>query len=401
MASPPPNPSAPARAARLQQVLEACRSLSATLQPHELYKALVRFAATLTDSSQGAVLRYDPTQQDLYFEAAPWLSAEQRATLRLNLDDNPIGQAYRSRWAVLAAAQPQWGLRSLLAVPLVVEGTALGVLCAADKRSGEFDHADVLAMEALAAQAAISIENAEMLQQARQGYTTLAELDKMRNDFIAITSHELRIPLGLILGHASFLAGILEEGEARQQSLVIEKAALRLKDIVEDLSKIELAQNGTSVLRVHHYDLAEQARRVVTAHHTNAAEAGIQLTLAAAEAVFINADSNKVFVALDHLLKNALRFTNRAGRVQVEVSAADGEAIVTVADSGIGIPAADLPRIFDRFYQVEDHMTRRHGGMGLGLSIARTLVEMHGGQLSAESVEGKGSRFVLRLPQER
>ncbi|MCL4257279.1 MAG: GAF domain-containing protein [Anaerolineales bacterium] len=389
------------RLERLQRVLEANRRISATLQPEELMRAIVRAAAEVTDSEQGAIARYDPETEMLRLEIAPWLTHTRRSAISLPLENNPIGQAYRSLWPVLGEAQPELEARNLLAVPLVVDGAALGVLCAVNKRENEFDKEDVLVMEHLAAQAAIALENAEMMHQARQGYTTLAELDKMRNDFIAITSHELRIPLGLVLGHASYLKEILEEGEARQQSETIEKAALRLKQIVEDLSKIELAQSGTAVLRTQSYDLSAQLHSLLDMHTAPANEAGIQLSHQIPDhAVYITADPNKLFVAVDHLLKNAISFTNAGGLVQLSLLEHENWVEIQVADSGIGIPAQDLPRVFDRFFQVEDHMTRRHGGMGLGLTITRTLVELQGGMVSAESIEGKGSRFSIRLPRQ-
>ncbi|UYN92315.1 MAG: GAF domain-containing protein [Anaerolineales bacterium] len=388
------------RLERLQRVLEANRQLSATLQPDELVRAIVRSAAELTNSEHGALARYDAQTEALGLIFAPWLPNERREAISLPLDTNPIGQAYRSLWPVLGEAQPELQARSILAVPMVVGGIAMGVLCAVNKRDDAYDKEDVLVMESLAAQAAIALENAEMLEQARQSYTTMAELDKMRNDFIAITSHELRIPLGLVLGHASFLKEILD-GEAKEQSETIEKAALRLKQIVEDLSKIELAQSGTAVLRTQYYDVAAQLRGLVEAHQARAGEAGIQLSSQIpADAVYITADANKLFVAVNHLLKNALSFTNAGGVVQLSLLEHADAVEIQVADSGVGIPAHDLPRVFDRFFQVEDHMTRRHGGMGLGLTITRTLVELQGGSVSAESIEGQGSRFTIHLPRQ-
>lgn len=385
---------------QLQRVLEANRQLSATLQPEELLHAMARAAAELTESEQGAVARYDSQAGALRLAFAPWLPNERREAITLPLDNNPIGQAHRSLWPVLGEAQPELEARSILAAPMVVDGIAMGVLCAVNKRDGTYDKEDVLVMESLAAQAAIALENAEMLQQARQGYTTLAELDKMRNDFIAITSHELRIPLGLVLGHASYLTEILE-GDARQQSETIEKAALRLKQIVEDLSKIELAQTGTAVLRTQTYDVAAQLHSLLEAHQGRAEEAEIRLSSQIpAQAVYITADANKLFVAVDHLLQNAIRFTNPGGMVQISLTEHNDEVEIQVADSGVGIPAQDLPRVFERFFQVEDHMTRRHGGMGLGLTITRTLVELQGGSVAVESIEGKGSRFTIHLPRQ-
>ena len=116
------------------------------------------------------------------------------------------------------------------------------------------------------------------------------------------------------------------------------------------------------------------------------------------EDVLIQADREKVRVVLDNLISNAVRFTPDGGKVRVTVCRRGDEVEFSVADTGIGIPSVELERIFERFYQVEDHMIRRHGGMGLGLSIVKGLVELHGGRVWGESVSGQGSRFVVVLP---
>ena len=112
----------------------------------------------------------------------------------------------------------------------------------------------------------------------------------------------------------------------------------------------------------------------------------------------VEGDAEKIGMALSNLVKNALTFTNEGGHILVAAEQLPGYVKVMISDDGIGIPAKDMQSIFDRFYQVEQHLTRRHGGMGLGLSIARDLIEAHGGQIWVESVEGKGSRFSFILP---
>ncbi|RLC95801.1 MAG: hypothetical protein DRI77_09490 [Chloroflexi bacterium] len=119
------------------------------------------------------------------------------------------------------------------------------------------------------------------------------------------------------------------------------------------------------------------------------------------EGVPIQADKEKMRVVLDNLISNALKFTPAGGGVRVALCSKDDEVEITVSDTGIGIPSEELERIFDRFYQVEDHMTRRHGGMGLGLSIVKGLVELHSGRVWAESIPGQGSRFVVVLPAQQ
>jgi signal transduction histidine kinase len=116
---------------------------------------------------------------------------------------------------------------------------------------------------------------------------------------------------------------------------------------------------------------------------------------------YLNADGVKLNIALSNLVKNALQFTEAGGHVTVKLQEASGYFKVSVIDDGIGIPARDLPRVFERFFQVETHLTRRYGGMGLGLSVAKAMVELHGGRIWAESEEGKGSVFTFLLPTEQ
>jgi two-component system sensor histidine kinase VicK len=116
------------------------------------------------------------------------------------------------------------------------------------------------------------------------------------------------------------------------------------------------------------------------------------------EDLFVEADGSKITIALSNLVKNALTFTDENGHILVRGEPIPGHVKVTVMDDGIGIPSDDLPRIFERFFQVESHLTRKHGGMGLGLSVAKVMIEMHGGRIWAESEEGKGSTFSFILP---
>jgi signal transduction histidine kinase len=113
---------------------------------------------------------------------------------------------------------------------------------------------------------------------------------------------------------------------------------------------------------------------------------------------FIDADGVKINIALSNLVKNALQYTDPGGRVTIKTGEDAGYLKVSVTDNGIGIPAKDLPRVFERFFQVETHLTRRYGGMGLGLSVAKAMIELHGGRIWAESEVGKGSTFTFLLP---
>jgi signal transduction histidine kinase len=141
---------------------------------------------------------------------------------------------------------------------------------------------------------------------------------------------------------------------------------------------------------------AERSRRPAQAHVHQCR--GISLKLEpASQPYYLQADRVKIAIALSNLVKNAIQYTEAGGNVNVRVEEDTGYIKVTVTDNGIGIPPRELPRIFDRFYQVETHLTRRYGGMGLGLSVAKAMIELHGGRIWADS-EGRGSRFTFLLP---
>jgi len=229
----------------------------------------------------------------------------------------------------------------------------------------------------------------------------LAELERLKTDFIAITSHELRTPLGLILGHATFLGELLGEQHADHLDTIIRNAT-KLKEIVENLSDVDNYQSGAARLRNQRVSLAKIAKDVIITFQDEANSRNITLKADMGDSdYYVDADSVKISVILSSLIKNAIQFTDSGGQVTIRVDEVPGHMKLSVIDDGVGIPAKDLPRVFDRFFQVETHLTRRFGGMGLGLAVARAMVELHGGRIWAESEEGKGSTFTFLLPADR
>jgi signal transduction histidine kinase len=221
----------------------------------------------------------------------------------------------------------------------------------------------------------------------------------MKSDFISIASHELRTPLGLILGHATFLREIVDE-ECYDQVDTIIRSAGRLKEIIESLSNVDNFQSGMASLRSRMTSIKSLLLELVDAYQTEAKQKKITLhaDLPKNSDLLIVGDAEKISIAVSNLIKNSLTFTNEGGHVFVAAEQVPGYIKITVIDDGIGIPASSLSRIFERFYQVESHLTRKHGGMGLGLSVAKVMVELHGGRIWVESVESKGSQFTILLP---
>ena len=396
---------------RLQRLVEINQQISATLDLPELLQSIVNAASELTSSEQASIAQFFPVDQTLRFVAAKWMDPEVMEQTRVPLDGSISGRAFQQQRAfIVQDAQEEtfyrkvdeesgFQTRSVLSVPMIMRGEAKGVLMALNKYGGDqYDVQDIIVLETLASQAAIALENARLLKESRQAYERLAELDEMKNNFVAISSHELRIPLGLILGHASYLKENLN-GEHRQQVQVIEKSAMRLKDIVEDLSVVENMKGDTDELRSNYSDLSGLLRRTLAEFQKDADDKGIMLfPKLPDDHVWIFGEEDKLSIAFKHLIRNAIAFTDKGGKVEVLLRKNRTQAHVFVSDTGIGIPENDIDKIFDRFFQVEEHMTRRHGGMGLGLTVAKSLIELHKGEISVESVQGKGTRFEILLP---
>ena len=176
---------------------------------------------------------------------------------------------------------------------------------------------------------------------------------------------------------------------------------MHLKDIIEDLADVDNFQTGLGKIRHRRFAMDRLIKDVVSSYQELARERNVSLRVSVNKAdVVVDGDAHKLRIALGNLVKNALTFTDPGDRVLVTGEQIPGFVKVSVIDNGIGIPEKEMERIFERFFQVESHLTRRHGGMGLGLAIARGMIEMHKGKLTVESVEGKGSNFYVHAADE-
>ncbi|RMD60134.1 hypothetical protein D6833_10320, partial [Candidatus Parcubacteria bacterium] len=280
-------------------------------------------------------------------------------------------------------------------------GKVIGVMEVINRREGVYGREDLEVLEILAAQAAMALVHARMQRELQAAEKKISALEEMKANFVAIASHELRTPLGLILGFATHLREILP-AEQRHFVEPIIRGALRLKELTEGLSYLENFDRKEAILETTTVNLYVVVRQVVEELRPLADEHRVTVEVVPGETTpLVEGDQAKLTSALRQVVKNAIQFNKPQGKVRVHFAVIPGYVKVMVEDTGIGIPQEDLERIFDRFYQVEHHLTRQHGGMGLGLAIARTLIEAHGGQIWAESEEGQGSRFSILLPVRR
>ncbi len=231
--------------------------------------------------------------------------------------------------------------------------------------------------------------------------TELRRLERVRQDFVANVSHEFKTPLTAIQGFAeTLLAGAVDDPKNNRRFLeIIREHAFRLARLTDDLMKLARIEAGKLEVQFLPVNLAEVAESCVETALLKARQKQIALdvdipvTLPA-----VLGDANLLHEVLQNLIDNAVQYTHAGGKIDVSAAARERDVVVTVADTGIGIPLADQERIFERFYRVDAARSREAGGTGLGLSIAKHIVEAHGGRISVESEVGLGSKFSFSIP---
>ncbi|MCL8206656.1 MAG: PAS domain-containing protein [Actinomycetia bacterium] len=224
--------------------------------------------------------------------------------------------------------------------------------------------------------------------------------DRMRADFVANVSHELQTPLTTIIGFTEALVDDVPPppDQARRFLELIHSEAVRLSRLVDDLLALSRLEHHSVPVRREPVDLRALADQVALQMTTRAAAAGLSLTTAGPAGVRVWGDPDLLKEVLLNLVSNAIQYTPAGGRVTVTTSLAGGYGRWEVEDTGIGIPAADLPRIFERFYRVDKDRSRRSGGTGLGLAIVKHILELLDGRVFVQSEPGRGSRFTVELP---
>jgi adenylate cyclase len=297
---------------------------------------------------------------------------------------------------------------ALALAPLKAHGRVIGVMTVSRLGNDRpFAPHDLSLLVALADQAAVAIENARLFAAAQQQAQELAqalahleELDRQKSQFIQNVSHELRTPLAIIHGYAELL-GTGEFGELeppqREPIEIISRRTRALATLVDDFTAILTAE--AQVVRQEPVALPGLIQAVAADFRVPATRANVGLVEEIDPDVGpIRGDPVQLRRIVDNLVANALKFTPRGGQVRVRLRRQNGGAVVEVEDTGIGIPADELKRIFERFYQVDGSMTRRYGGTGLGLALVKEIVEAHGGNVEVSSEINHGSAFRVWLP---
>jgi signal transduction histidine kinase len=285
------------------------------------------------------------------------------------------------------------GLRSYLGAPLVVGERTLGAIAFGIADSPRRYGAEDLAVaQALAQRCAAALENARLYQAAQ-------EATRVREEVLAVVSHDLKTPLGALLMGAQVVARLAPAGaagdELRKAASTVRRTSERMGRLIHDLVDVASMEAGRLSLAPAQHDAAAVAREAAEALQSIASDRNVAVALEVPAPVPLYCDRDRVLQALTNLLANALQVTAAGGSVRLAVRRDAAGAVFTVSDSGPGIPAEELPHLFERWYRGRHP---RYPGSGLGLAIARAIVEAHHGRIWVESEEGQGTAFSFAIP---
>jgi PAS domain S-box-containing protein len=314
----------------------------------------------------------------------------------LRLDDVTADPRYGQSAPYYGLPPGHLPVRSYLAVPVKsAGGEVLGGLFFGHSRSGVFTAQHEQLAVGVAAWASIALENARLYHEAR-------DADRLKDEFLAVLSHELRTPLNAIVGYSRLLRGRIISGEKAERGLeALERNSTALTQIVEDVLDVSRIVSGKIRLDVQPVELPLVVHNAVATVQPAADAKGVRIqAIVDPRLTPVSGDADRLQQVVWNLLTNAVKFTPKRGRVQVRVQRVNSHVEIEVSDTGMGISPQFLPHVFDRFRQADASTTRKTGGLGLGLSIVRHIVEMHGGTVEATSPgEGRGTTFRVQLPQ--
>lgn len=404
------------RVDQLEALAEVGEAVSSSLDADEVLTTIVTLAVELTETDGGSLMEYDE-ETHLFsvrtaFGTSPHVLDALRAS-RIHIDETLVGRACISRTplqvedlertdldahlSVLAAA----GWRSMVAVPMVRADRVVGALVVRRMSPGAFSEETCDLVAAFANQSAIALTNARLYQQLELQSAELAEASQHKSEFLASMSHELRTPLNAVIGFSEvLLERMFGDLNDRQEDYLRDilssgRHLLALLNDVLDLSKVEA---GQMELDPSEFSVTDALKYALSMVRERALKHSVGLRLEVDEDVgLVWADELRFSQILLNLLSNAVKFTPDGGRVEIRANAIHGDLEITVSDSGVGIAPGDQQRIFDSFQQ-GGRQARKVEGTGLGLTLTKRIVELHGGRLWVTSELGHGSTFGFSIP---
>ena len=396
------------------------QAVSSTLDLETVLATIVSHAVQLSGTDCGVIYEYDEAKEEFHLRASHRMEEEVVESLRaapIRLGEGATGRAATTRAPIqvpdisdqreytgtrVRPTLTRLGYRSLLSVPLLREQQIMGGLTVWRRQSGEFKSEVINLLQTFATQSVLAIQNARLFREIEDKSRQIEAANRHKSEFLANMSHELRTPLNAIIGFSEVLGerlfGELNEKQAEYTDDILSSGRhlLSLINEILDLSKVEA---GRMELEVAAFDLPLAIDNARTFVRERATKHGINLDVTIDERLgeFMG-DERKIKQILLNLLSNAVKFTPEGGRIGIEARQADGVVEISVSDTGVGIAPEDQPKIFEEFRQVGSDYSHKVEGTGLGLTLAKKFVELHGGRIWVESEVGKGSKFTFTLP---
>ncbi len=386
---------------RYRRLSEISIELASTLDLDALLNNIVHAAADLLEAEAASVLLYDEIKQVLYFDAASNLTEPLMRGLIVPVDSSIAGWIVTNRKPVIVsdtqrdprhygdiAKSTQVTTNSMLGVPLIAKDKVVGVLEAINKLSGEFNDEDQNVLLALGALVAVAIENARLFQQT---------------DLISEMVHEVRTPL-TSLGTAARLLlrpQISDDMRQRMAEIILTETS-RLSEMTTAFLDLARLESGRVQFQPEVFELPGLLEECYNLMQNKADERDIRIELAVnappdGRLLAIKADRDKIKQVLLNLLSNAIKYNRPGGEIFLMTQIEDSDVLISVRDTGLGIPEASLPHLFEKFYRVPGE-GQSIQGTGLGLSICKRIVEVHHGRIEVDSQENRGTTFKIYLP---
>jgi signal transduction histidine kinase len=398
----------------LQRLLDVTIQLNSAGNLDDLLTYIIEAVTQLLDCEAGSLLLFDERHGELRFVASTGSSQEELATIPVPLEGSIAGRVFTTGDPVIqndlrtskqhfkiVGEVVNFRTDSLLAVPMSIEGRTTGVLEALNKRSKPFDAKDETLLSGFANQAALAIRNARQITYVEHAYERLQAFEAFRTEFMAIASHELRTPLSILNQALDILQ---EETTGVQQSFAMDAraAASRMASIIESMTQLEALRLGNVDGARRAVSVRDVLRRLGEEYGPVVRKAGLSFSASAPNVdVSVWSDLDRLVRILGNAILNSVAATEEGGQVHVTCRR-DGSGLhLAVTDTGAGLSKQDLARAFDEYFQAEDHMTRKQGGLGIGLAVARKLAALDDATVRLESKgAGHGACFTLTFPDD-
>lgn len=396
----------------LLRLVELSVTLNSTLELEALLQLITATATELLDCDAASILLYDEKNPRLYFAAATGSDPAKLAEIPVPIEGSIAGTVFRTnqplimkdveqdpRHYSLVSDHVKFRIKTLLGVPMPIKDRTMGVLEAVNKHDGAFTESDILILSVIAEHAAIAINNARLLTSTQQALARVKETNQIKNRFLALASHEMLAPLSVIIEYATFLQRDAE-GKLSDHVDRVANAATKTRSLLDQMNNLTLLQSDDMQISREKIPIQDVLYSALDEIKYFAAKQDRQLVYAFQdEPIYANMDFEKTRLAFVNLLNNTIHFSPEGSEIVIGAVKQNDQIMAWIQDKGIGIPADQLQKIFDEFYQIDPPSMRRNSGLGIGLTIAKGLIEAQGGEIWAESEgEGKGSTFKVILP---